>query len=224
MLLLHIVVSGCRFMEINSQYLRGGDITMRVSSVMVLFSVIVLLAGSIQAQDAAQPSAEQQAMMEAWTKAMTPGPQHAAMAKMAGEFNLTVKSYMEPGAEPMVSTATATRKLILGGRYLEEAVHGSFMGQPFEGRGLTGYDNASERWWGTWVDNMSTGLMTSSGEWDEESGIGMFWGENTDPMTGEQQKSRTVMKRLANGDELMESFVVSSEGEFKSMEILYERK
>jgi len=57
----------------------------------------------------------------------------------------------EPGTEPEVSTGTASRRMILGGRYLEETVHAMMMGEHFEGLGLTGYDNVTGSWWGTWV-------------------------------------------------------------------------
>lgn len=194
----------------------------RCALIAVVAAIIVC--GSVAAQDAPEISAEQQAMMEAWQRAMIPGPAHVAMAKMAGEFELTVKMYMEPGAEPVVSKATATRKMILGGRYLEETVHGTMMGEPFEGRGVTGHDNVTGNWWGTWIDNMSTGLMISRGEWDDEAGTGTFWGESTDPMSGEVQKSRTVVQRLEGGDEHMEMYMITPQGEVKSMEILYERK
>jgi hypothetical protein len=146
------------------------------------------------------------------------------LAKMAGEYTLTVKSYMEPGAEPEVSTGTASRRMILGGRYLEETVHALMMGEHFEGRGLTGYDNVTRSWWGSWIDTMSTGLMINSGAWDEEAGVGTFEGEYNDPVTGELQSSRSVIRRLPNGDELMEMYMTTAVGEVKALEILYQRK
>jgi len=143
---------------------------------------------------------------------------------MAGEFTLTLKSFNEPGAEPEVSTGTASRRMILGGRYLEETVNASVAGQPFEGRGLTGYDNVTHSWWGSWIDTMSTGLMITSGAWDEEAGVGTFEGEYNDPVTGELQSSRSVIRRLPNGDEVMEMYMTTAVGEVKALEILYQRK
>lgn len=191
---------------------------------VIAVAAVLLVCAGLLAQDAAEMSAEQKAMMEAWQRAMTPGPEHAALAKMVGEFELTVKMYMEPGAEPEVSKATATRQMILGGRYLEEKIRGTAMGQPFEGFGVSGYDNVTGQWWGMWIDNMSTGLMTSTGEWDDKAGVGTYWGESMDPVSGQVQKSRAVVRRLEGGDELMEMFMVTPVGEVKSMEILYERQ
>jgi len=187
-------------------------------------AITLLAAGAALAQDSAAPSGDQQAIMEAYQRAATPGPQHAILAAMAGEFTLTLKSFNEPGAEPEVSTGTATRKMVLGGRYLEETVQASVMGQPFEGRGLTGYDNVTRTWWGAWIDSMSTGIMITSGSWDEEAGVGSFEGEYNDPVTGELQSSRSVIRRLPNGDELMEMYMTTAFGEVKAMEILYQRR
>jgi hypothetical protein len=187
-------------------------------------AITLLAAGAALAQDSAAPSADQKAIMEAYQRAATSGPQHAVLAKMAGEFTLTLKMFNEPGAEPEVSTGTSSRRMILGGRYLEETVHASVMGQPFEGRGLTGYDNVTRSWWGSWIDTMSTGIMITGGAWDEETGVGTFEGEFNDPVTGELQSSRSVIRRLPNGDELMEMYMTSAVGEFKSMEILYQRR
>jgi hypothetical protein len=143
---------------------------------------------------------------------------------MAGEFSLTVKSYHEPGAAPEVSTGTATRKLILGGRYLDEAVQATMMGQQFEGRGVSGYDNVSGEWWGTWIDSMSTGVMVSHGEWDEAAGVGSFTGTYNDAVTGKVKTSRMTTRRLPNGDEVMEMYMMTPDGEAKAMEILYKRQ
>jgi len=190
----------------------------------VVAITLLVAAGAALAQDSAAPSGDQQAIMEAYQRAATPGPQHAILAAMAGEFTLTLKSFNEPGAEPEVSTGTATRKMVLGGRYLEETVQASVMGQPFEGRGLTGYDNVTRTWWGAWIDSMSTGIMITSGSWDEEAGVGSFEGEYNDPVTGELQSSRSVIRRLPNGDELMEMYMTTAFGEVKAMEILYQRR
>jgi hypothetical protein len=187
-------------------------------------AMALLAGGAALAQDAAAPNADQQAIMEAYQRAATPGPQHAMLAAMAGEFTLTVKMFNEPGAEPEVSTGTSSRTMILGGRYLEETVRSSVAGQPFEGRGLTGYDNVTRTWWGAWIDTMSTTIMITNGEWDDEAGVGTFEGEYNDPVTGELQSSRSVIRRLPDGDELMEMYMTTAFGEVKAMEIHYHRE
>ena len=62
---------------------------------------------------------------------------------------------------PMPSTASI--KVLLGGRQTVEEFKSDFMGMPFEGRLLQGYDNVTQRYWCVWTDNMSTGCMISYG-------------------------------------------------------------
>jgi len=181
--------------------------------------------GDVQAaamQQQGEMSAEQQAMMAAWQEAMTPGPEHAHLAEMAGDWKLEVTMWEEPGAEPSKSTATAKRTMMWD-RVLVEEVEGNMMGMPFKGQGMTGYDNVADEYWGTWTDNMSTGVMTSTGTWDEESGTATFWGTTTDPMSGEEMKVKSVLKP-SQDKEVMEMYMVHDGQEMKTMEIVYTRQ
>ena len=120
------------------------------------------------AQDAPpQMSPEEAAMMAAYQKAGAPGPQHAALAKMAGTYDLAISSWNAPGAEPTASTGTATRSMALDGRVMVEDMQSEMYGQPFTGHGMHGYDNVTGKYWSTWNDSMSTGLMVSEGTCDE---------------------------------------------------------
>ena len=56
--------------------------------------------------------------------------------------------------------------MILGDRVMVEEVKSQMMGQPFTGHGMSGYDNVSDKYWATWIDSMSTGVMTSEGTCD----------------------------------------------------------
>jgi hypothetical protein len=121
----------------------------------------------------------------------------------------------------MVSEGKAERKMILGGRVLHEHAKSEFMGQPFEGIGLTGYDNVTERYWSTWIDNVSTGLSVTHGQWNED-GTGTFEGETADPQTGEMEPMR-IEVHMEGKREIYEFFMPQPDGEaVKTMEILYE--
>ena len=126
---------------------------------------------------------DEAAMMEAWAAAGTPGEHHARLAETAGSWNMEVKMWMGPG-DPMVSTGTAERKMILGGRVLMEEVTSSMMGGTMNGIAMTGYDNVTGKLWSTWTDSTSTGLTSSEGTYDAETGVYTFHGEMPDPMSG----------------------------------------
>lgn len=193
----------------------------------VVAAVALCVAWGARAQEeppAEAMSPEMAAEMAAWQEAMTPGPQHQKLAAMAGEWNLDLTMWMEPGAEPMKLPSTASRRMTFGGRHLEEEVSGEFMGSPFLGRGVTGYDNASGKWWTTWIDNQSTGLMVGEGDWDDETNTLTIVTTATDPMTGEKRRveGKTIIHSADH--EVHEMWEEHDGQRFKSMEIVYRRK
>jgi hypothetical protein len=186
-----------------------------VALIMAL-GATALVAGEEAATEAMDP----QAMMEAWMKAGTPGPEHETLAAHAGTWNATVKTWMEPGAEPMVSDGLFQRDMILDGRVLKERFEGAFMEQPFEGMGLTGYDNAKGQYWSIWVDSMSTTMMVAWGQWDEEMGAFVYEGTTTDPMTGGSHWMKTVLTHPEEGKEVMKMYEKRGDQEVLTMEIV----
>jgi len=198
---------------------------MTAKRVLALLGVFTLLAVPARAQDQ-QGSADEAAMMQAWMAYMTPGEPHQHLAKTVGEWNHTVTMWMAPGAPPTESTATSTGQMILGGRYLTESFTGNMMGMPFEGHALTGYDNAKKKYFSAWVDNMSTGLMTGWGDWDEASKSLTITGEFVDFTTGGNTPYRQVLKWVDDNHTIMEMYVPAPGGgpEYKNMEIHSLRK
>lgn len=183
------------------------------------------LAVAQEGQKQPQMSPEEKAMMEAYAKAATPGTQHQWLASKAGKWEVNGKSWTSPTAAVTPFTGTADRSLMLGGRVLAEKVSTpALMGQPFEGFGLTGYDNTTGEFWGTWNDSMGTGLMTTSGKCDEK-GACTHMGEYVDPMTGKKKVSRMTSRDEGPDKEVHEMFDTGPDGkEFRSMEIVYTRK
>ena len=46
---------------------------------------------------------------------------------------------------------------------MEERFTGNFLDCPFQGRGTTGYDNIKQKYVLSWVDSMSTGILSCEG-------------------------------------------------------------
>ena len=129
--------------------------------------------------------------MEAWAQAMTPGEAHAGLAEMAGEWRYTITLWEDPKGEPTVVNGVSLKTMIMGGRFLREELTGEFMGQPFKGYGLTGYDNVTGEYVAVWLDNMGTGIHFYSGE---ETGPGERTYHSTahDPISGKDGKLPSV--------------------------------
>lgn len=189
-----------------------------------LLAVALALPAAAQEPAAPAMTPEMQAMMEAYQKAGTPGKEHQQLAAMAGTYDLTVKSYHTPGAEPAVESGTATRKLILGNRVLVEDVTSQMMGQPYSGQGLHGFDNVTGKYWSTWNDSMSTGVMVSEGTCDAQSSC-VYTGSYHDPVTKKPQSARMTTRWTDKRTEVFEMYGPGPDGkEARMMEITYKKR
>jgi hypothetical protein len=163
------------------------------------------------------------AMQQAMMAAGAPGENHALMKKLAGNFDYTIKMWMDPSAPPMESSGKRTAEMVMGGRYLQEKYTGDFMGQSFEGTGMLAYDNLKKEWVGTWIDNSSTGIMVSEGTYDGK-GTWEMTGESPDPMTGNMMKTRSVTTMKDDNTFTMQMFCPGPDGkEMKMMEMTCKR-
>ena len=186
----------------------------------------ILLATSALAPAAEEPAmtAEQKAEMEVYMKAGTPGAPHQMLASTAGSYDLQIKSWHEPGGPAMEEKGTATRTMTLGGRVLVEDVSATMMGMPFNGHGMTGYDNVTGKYWSTWMDSMSTGMMVSEGTCDEKKACTLS-GTWNDPIKKGPVKARMTTRWTSPTTELFEMYGPGKDGkEMKMMEITYTKK
>ena len=163
-------------------------------------------------------------MMKAFAEYGTPGEAHKAMGNLVGTWDAKVVSYMDP-AKPTEEKATAVYKMIMDGRYLVEEVESQFMGEPFKGMGIYGYDNGSKQYVSTWVDSMGTGIMTGTGT-SADGGKTINWtSTGFDPMVGKVQTYRSVMHKMSDDQYHFEMFGNGPDGkEMKMMEIHYNRR
>jgi hypothetical protein len=103
--------------------------------------------------------------MKACADAATPGKMHALLAKQAGTWKGSCAMTMGPGGETNKSDVSITCTPIMDGRYLKCEWSGEMPGMgPYTGTGTYGFDNVSQKFVSTWIDNMSTGIMTGTGE------------------------------------------------------------
>lgn len=194
----------------------------RSTLVPVLACVMLWPLASLAQTDAGSGTVKLEEMMAAFLKASTPGPQHELLKSQVGNWAIKNTLYVGPG-DPQISQATAEVTSILGGRFIQEKYSGSMMGMPFQGIGLTGYDNVRKMYVGTWMDSLSTGITLVEGTADA-SGKTITWtGSTTDPMTGRTTDIRMVMS-LGDSSRSVEFYETSGGKENKTMEMVYTRK
>lgn len=162
--------------------------------------------------------------MQKWQEYSTPAAGHKILDKLVGTWDYNLRYWSAPNTPPEESTGTNEVKWILGERFLEMDVKGTTMGQPFEGIGFIGYDNAKKEYVNTWIDNMGTGMMTATGTYDAESYTMTETGTYTDPMAGEQ-KFKGVTKFIDADNFSYEMYTYAPDGtEFRNMKINYTRQ
>ena len=106
-----------------------------------------------------------EADMQACITAGTPGAMHEFLARGAGKWQGKNSMWMYPGAQPMTSECTSTVTPVMDGRYVRVEIAGEMPGMgPFTGFGIYGFDNVSQKFVSSWIDNMSTGIMNGTGE------------------------------------------------------------
>jgi len=196
-----------------------------------MLSLAVCLGGPVSglAQDpppspVEEPSRQRSDILEAWTRAWSPGEAHARLAARVGVWKLTTRTWGDPSEEPVVSETTAVREMVLGGRCLQERVVGEVQGIPFESLGHLGYDNVTGRWWSTWMDTLSTAVVVTTGTRDPRAREIVLTGEYVDPLSGETRQVRSVHRWLNLDTERFEWWETRDGIEVKTMEILYQRQ
>jgi hypothetical protein len=156
----------------------------------------------------------------------TPSEGHKILKDMEGNWAFTMKSWMEPGAQPEESKGKSVNKLIMNGKFIQQDVTGTAMGKPFKGMGLMGFNNMKKAYETTWIDNMGTGMMKGTATWDSNGKTIAEKGEFSCPMTDDKERDyRSQTKFTAKNMYTYEMYTNGPDGkEFKMMEINYKRQ
>ncbi|MDP2654120.1 MAG: DUF1579 domain-containing protein [Candidatus Omnitrophota bacterium] len=164
-------------------------------------------------------------MMAKWQEYSTPAEGHKALEQFVGKWDHTVKWWMKPNSEPEVSTGQSEIQWMLSGRFLKHEATGTSMGQPFEGLGIYGYDNAKKQYTSLWLDNMGTGIMKSFGQYDEAAKMFTETGKHTCPLSENNERVYRGVTKFTDADHYTYEFYTLGEDgkEFRAMEITYSR-
>jgi Protein of unknown function (DUF1579) len=153
-----------------------------------------------------------------------PGPEHALLKRDVGVWDATVEMQGPPGTPASVSKGTETVSLMDGGLWQITEFKGEMMGQPFEGRGATGYDPNKKKYVGTWVDSMTTGLSLVEATLDPSKNVMTGTMEGTDP-SGAVTKMKEVTEWKDADNRLFTLYMPMPDGkEFPVMKITYKRR
>jgi len=113
--------------------------------------------------DMGQMPPEMQKEMEAWMKAGQINEHHEWLARAEGAWKGKSWFQWDPNMPKMHAAVESEVESILGGRYTVMHYESEFMGQPYKGVGIVGYDNIKQKYVSIWLESMGTSPMVSYG-------------------------------------------------------------
>ena len=182
-----------------------------------------------------QPNAaDMQKMMQQMMEMSKLNENHKLLSSLDGNWDYTIRFWMnpDPNAKPQESKGTATRKSVMGGRYVMMDVSGK-MQMPgedgkmkdvmFKGMGMEGYDNVKKKFVASWIDNMGTGIESSEGTYDPATKSFTYTSE-IEAIPGMKTQIREVVKVPDSNHMSLDWYENQGGGEKKTMEISYTKK
>ena len=185
----------------------------------VLFSVPSFAEDQASAKPGMDPAA-----MEKMKAATSPNDNHKALDPFIGNWTYTAKFWMPGSEKAEESSGTSSAEWIYGGRFIKDTVKGTWMGQPFEGTGFTGYNNVRGEYESVWLDSGMTGICFSKGSFDAATKTFKYSGVVSCPLTGEKEvpcRSETVW--ADNDHYTITSWGTVKGEEHKGMELSFTR-
>lgn len=107
---------------------------------------------------------------------------HLQLAQLEGRWDVTQSEWKSPEAPPSVDRGRATLSVVLG-RHLQQRLRID-ADKPFEGLGYIGYDDASGKYFSTWMDINFSGIIFTSGDWSSTDQSYTFRGDVPDGKGG----------------------------------------
>jgi hypothetical protein len=167
----------------------------------------------------------QQKMMEAFMALGKPGAEHRKLDPLVGTWTAKFQVWHDPAGQPMEGNGTCVTSWALGGRFLEQRSFSTMpCGTEMEGIGYTGFDNATGKYVGLWLDSMSTGTLVSTGEADAAGKVFTFRGEMKGP-EGVTMKYRHQVEIVSTDKHVFRLWQqIGDAPETKMMEAVYTRR
>lgn len=107
---------------------------------------------------------------------------------------------------------------------MKEDLNSTMMGRPFHGMGLYGYEIGKHQYTSVWMDDMSTNMIVTAGNFDKSGKALTTTGTYFDPVRNRTVGFKEVLHFVNNNTHKLELFDEYKPGKwFKMMESTYTR-
>jgi hypothetical protein len=128
---------------------------------VTILVALIFAATATFAQEGSTQKSESASNVPAAADATKPGPEHAFLAKRAGEYTRTVKFVAQPNAD--ASAGTAKISVTLGGRFIVEENTDTVFGRQVSGTRVYGFNHITKQYEAVWMYTMSTAMLFLTG-------------------------------------------------------------
>jgi Protein of unknown function (DUF1579) len=161
---------------------------MKISDPIVFVALVANAGGLLLAQQSTKP-VPSSAKLDAKAAASST-PEIDVLKKWVGSWEATIESTGRDG-KAVTNAAKATAKLS-GGRWLVTDFDGTFLGAPFIGHEVIGYDPVAKKYVLNWVDSMATSFSTGEGLYNPQTKTFTLTVTGRDDSTGKMTTWRQV--------------------------------
>lgn len=161
---------------------------------------------------------------ETFEASLEPGGPHDILARMAGRWRGTARTWFMPGELADESAIQGEIRRILGGRFVCHEYEGTMQGEPLSGVAIHGYDVDAGEYVTSWIDSFHNGtaimVSRSPGE-GHTDGFSVLGGYGA----GDERWGWRTEVAFPSADRLTITHYIITPGgeEAKGVEIEYER-
>lgn len=189
-----------------------------VQCLLAAFMLLALFAGGSQAAEDAKPCP---------ANFPKPGPEHAWLQQLVGNWDADVQMHMDPTGKPPAKTKGTESIRPVGDFWIISESKGQMMNTPFLAVQTLGYDARKQKYVASWVDSMSNAIWQSEGSLDASGKVLTLESEGYCPHSSsdELMKIRDVIELQDKDHKVLNSFMLGDKGQWiPMMTIQYQRK
>ncbi len=170
------------------------------------------------------PAPALEAQVRELAVASRPGTRHAALAPLAGEWDVDLSLVSAAGAEAEPFHGRATLAWILGARYLTWEATIDFAGVAGTTTGFLGYDSARAEYELMMISDLSQSMEVAHGTGELQGPGLVFTLERSDPRTATTVRARSRIRLLASDHFVLEQLEPNADGTEHATRIWHYRK